>query len=663
MNSKKSLLSNPIILYSILFIIITTLCTIPFVRLHILPIWNADSVGQYYPAFLYIGRYLRSLIDSLLHGSCTIPTYDLKIGMGENIIGCLNYYGFGDPVNLIAILANKDNGYIVFIIVYIIRVYLSGISSLLYAKEMNFNPKVSAIGAVAYSFCGFSIYGGLMYIEWLSVMFYFPLMIAGAEAIIKDQKNKAPLLILSVLYGALCGFYYLYMSSLALAGYCIIRVVFRNGFSKIRQSLNSIILLLALYISGIALASPFLIPAIQAFLNSERNGNIINTLTTISLYVPNYSMIRDFFKCSIGVTKTYAMGIGIAEWLVIALSIFMPNSRKNMQIKVSILVTLLAISIPMTYWLFNGFGESNSRWYYIVHFLVMVVFVSTLTDINAMIQGANCTPKIISKVGIYLVCLLTCANVVRDAWGLILPYGQNWGSEFITTDEINIYADSPVAHSEIIMNDPELFRVDTETFLYTIGRPENVAMINNYNGCTYWFSIVNKYTQTYATQSLGMDFEWRSFGFNGRIYTQAMSGCKYYVSKSKDLTDTYELAESITFDQDIWYVYRNPFYTGFAYMIDTDSKEYDDSTFSSLEDYNRVIYKGINDEAVNTITYDYTKSCFRCTTTKAGRLVVVIPYDTHWKAYIDGEKVQIDKFNAYLSIEVAEGQHDIRIVY
>ncbi|PWT26218.1 hypothetical protein CPT75_03325 [Butyrivibrio fibrisolvens] len=279
--------------------------------------------------------------------------------MGENIIGCLNYYGFGDPINILAIFANSHNGYIVYSIVFILRVYLAGFSALLYSKEMGFNAKASVIGAIAYSFCGFAIYGGLMHIEWLAVLFYFPLMITGAEMVIKGKHYKA-LFVFSIMYGALCGFYYLYMSSIILAVYCIIRLAFINRLSALRNTLNTIALLLALYSIGIILASPFLLPSINAFLNSERNGNIVSIITDHTLYIPMPHLIRDFFKCSIKVTDTYAMGIGIAEWLLIAISIFMPNSSKNLQLKISLLLASIAVSVPITYWLFNGFGESNS---------------------------------------------------------------------------------------------------------------------------------------------------------------------------------------------------------------------------------------------------------------------------------------------------------------
>ncbi|WP_207658191.1 hypothetical protein, partial [Butyrivibrio fibrisolvens] len=65
----KRILDTPFLLYTLLFLITISLCSVPFIKLHIVPIWNADAVGQYYPAFLYTGSYIRTLLYSLIHGS------------------------------------------------------------------------------------------------------------------------------------------------------------------------------------------------------------------------------------------------------------------------------------------------------------------------------------------------------------------------------------------------------------------------------------------------------------------------------------------------------------------------------------------------------------------------------------------------------------------
>lgn len=57
-----------------------------------------------------MGQYLWEYSYICLHGNLVHPLFDSSIGMGEDIIGTLDYYGFGDPLNVLAVFATKENG-------------------------------------------------------------------------------------------------------------------------------------------------------------------------------------------------------------------------------------------------------------------------------------------------------------------------------------------------------------------------------------------------------------------------------------------------------------------------------------------------------------------------------------------------------------------------
>ena len=176
-------------MYSVLFLVILFSGFATFFQNDLSLIWNIDGIGQYYPSFLYIGQYLREFITNIFTGNFCFPIYDLSIGMGENIIGCLNYYGFGDPLNIIAIFANSTNGMYVFALRYILGLYLAGVSFCVYTRKVGLKGTSAIIPGLIYAFSGFSIDGGLRYYEWISVLFFFPLMLAGIEDIINDKKK------------------------------------------------------------------------------------------------------------------------------------------------------------------------------------------------------------------------------------------------------------------------------------------------------------------------------------------------------------------------------------------------------------------------------------------------------------------------------------------
>jgi len=150
-------------------------------------VWYIDGVGQYYPTFLYIGKYLRTFLAGLSQGIFSMPAFDLSIGMGEDIIGTLNYYGFGNPVNLIAVFATSSNGAQLFTLSYFLRLFLAAMAFRYFCRQFSSDPFYSDIGALIYIFSGFAMIGGAKYIEWLSVLIYFPLILAGCEKLIKGQ--------------------------------------------------------------------------------------------------------------------------------------------------------------------------------------------------------------------------------------------------------------------------------------------------------------------------------------------------------------------------------------------------------------------------------------------------------------------------------------------
>ena len=45
------------------------------------------------------------------------------------------------------------------------------------------------------------------------------------------------------------------------------------------------------------------------------------------------------------------------------------------------------------------------------------------------------------------------------------------------------------------------------------------------------------------------------------------------------------------------------------------------------------------------------------------KLMIAIPYSSDWKAYMDGTRVQTEKFNMFILLNLPEGQHDIALHY
>ena len=619
-------------------------------------IWYKDGIGQYYPAFLYIGQYIRSVLSSIIHMKFVLPIFDLRIGMGEDIIGVLNYYGFGDPLNIFAVFANNMTGPYVFAFSYLLRIFLAGLAFIVYCNEMNLNSKFIPLGAVIYSFCGFALFGGGRYIEWLSVLIYFPLLVLGVERIIKHKERNC-IFIIAVIYGSLCGFYYLYMSSLGLFVYWIVRIIVSNR----KEFIQSAIRCLTKYILGIMISAPILFPSLMAFFNSERKGAVWYVMRDWRYYIPSPKRAVSCFLETIIPSQSDKLGVTIVGWVCIILLFVMPRSKKNLQLKIGVIICILAASITNVSWLFNALGETNDRWFYLVHFFAAVATVSVLGDVsdNPLSLGRL---RLDSYRHYYLIVALVLINILINVWGLFYISNGGWINEMVDKRDSEKYIISPYNESSICMEDDSLFRVTNASLTNVNGRPENVAMINNYNGTTYWFSIVNRDIQLFADLLADKSLGHRSFGLSDNTLAEMMAGVKYkFLPDGSDYDkDSYTYVETITFNGELWNVYENKLYEGFSYCITKNAIDY---SAIDINGYLEAIGNGIISDCVNYEAYENGIFHSSVETTEDCEYVVALPYSKNWDAYVDGQKVDIIKEAMFCAVSLDKGVHNIELRY
>ncbi len=579
--------------------------------------------------------------------------------MGENIVGCLNYYGFGDPVNLLAVFANQDNGQIVFAITYFIRLYIAGLAMLFYLKTINVGKHSRVIAALGYCFCGFTLFGCTYYIEWLSALILLPLMLAQAELYINKKVNPV-IFSLVICYGALCGFYYLYMTSLALAVYCIIRVIAIDGKFDIKHLFKTCIRLFGWYLVGLGLAAPILFQALAAFLSSERNSHALSVVINISNYIPSIKSLANFVVFSIvpKLPRYYQLGITIFHWFAVLFIIkkaLTRGEKQDIQLGVGILLTIIAVALPITGYIFNGFGESNTRWLYLVHFFAAVILAVWMEELF-------CNNKKIYNC----ICILLVINIMVNTFMVYSNKGLNLSDQLIASNEVSSYVESPISSFKEILNDDELYRIDHDLYTDINGRPDNIAMLNSYNGFSYWFSIINSNSQNYVDWDAKKNLNWRSFGFGNNAYTAALAGSKYYCAKEdNNLGDDFTYLEEIEFNGEVWKLYKNNLYKGIVYECD-DATEYDLGIKGNFEEYNKNLYKSIDSSNISSVSYDSKSdeiSFFANIDKDKSNVVIAIPYSKDWKATVDGQKVEISKFNGMLAIEVSQGEHEVKLTY
>lgn len=334
------------------------------------------------------------------------------------------------------------------------------------------------------------------------------------------------------------------MVSLALVPYCAVRLLRKHGLGSYQEIIKKCLWCIGYYLLGIFLAAPILLPSLDAFLGSLRTGvSPWNIIFGLENWLP--TMCKEFF--------------------------FLPRTKRNIQCMLAVVTGVLTWCIPVFGYLLNGFGvQTYTWWVFMLQFGFCVVLICVLEEAEACLSGKKENWNIPIQIqwyrrGIYAI---TFINIIANMLFLNSEYGLNWSSEFLTYDEVEKYIDSPVCYSDVLADDKGLYRISNDSLTGINGRPENVAMINDYCGLTFWFSLVNGNTQEMIDQLATKNwYNWRSYGLNNSPEYETMAGVKYYFQKDGEAIPLgYEKVEEVSFYGDRWKVYENTNALPLAYV-------------------------------------------------------------------------------------------------
>ena len=219
---RKKQIARFLAVYTALFILTFLLSYSPFLQEGKTLIWsNNDGRTQHYPTLVYVGRYLRQIVLNLLHGELAIPLFDLNLAMGSDVIATLNYYGLGNPLYLLSAFVPTRYTEYLFNALIVLRIYLAGLSFSALCAYHGKPQSHALVGALMYSFSGYMIFSVLHHPYFAEPMIQLPLLLIGIDQVIR--RKRPFVFILSVFYSALCGFYFLYMMTLMLGAYTLVR--------------------------------------------------------------------------------------------------------------------------------------------------------------------------------------------------------------------------------------------------------------------------------------------------------------------------------------------------------------------------------------------------------------------------------------------------------
>lgn len=345
---------------------------------------SADGFNQYYPAYVYIGRYLREMIPTLLQEH-TIPMFDFSLGYGDDIMTTLNYYGFGNVFYLLSALAPDKFASILYTLETILQIYLAGLAFSYSLGNQQIRVQTRLAGAMIYAFSGYTLSFGVTFPTFLMALVTFPLLVDGMNHVMESRRFHLSLrYILALFLLSCCGFYFLYMEVIAVVIYCVLYGVFhfRNRFLAY---VRAILCLFAQSVIAVGMSCVILLPVVIAYFASERAQEERVWNDVLSLYDVS-ELLERVRGILIDPGKGEALGLTIPILFLIV--IFLARHRKRYPVIASELVICVAgFFIPAVGSVMNGLSYSSDRWMYIVYYFISVSVTLTLQDLDETLQS------------------------------------------------------------------------------------------------------------------------------------------------------------------------------------------------------------------------------------------------------------------------------------
>ena len=608
--------------YTLMFLLMCIVAFLPFFTEGKSFVWGAgveDGLSQHFSALAYYGEALREFFRNLLAGHPKLVMWDMSLGYGADILSTLNYYAIGDPLNLLYGFVSPKNTETMYNFMIVLRMYLAGITFIMYARKMKKRSYGTVIGALVYVFSGFCFRLGLRHPFFINPMIYFPLLCLGIEKIY--QRERPYVFIFAVCVSAMSNYYFLYMLTIFAVIYAWIRFYKYTEENKMKNFCLTILKFGMYYTLGIAMAAVILLPSVIGFLGNGRYGNGADWKSLI-VYPGKYYLlfIENFIGYGNMGSNTNAGYLPIVG-IVVLFTLF-SQRMKHKKYRAAFIASIIALILPIFGYAFNGFSYANNRWAFALSFIValltaemyprlfvmskrqqigigagIIIYTVFCIIVNASGEEILKNKGIMAACGLiavfYILLLIfqrlgydTQKRIVRVSMAILLlisvgvhgyyrfdPKGYAYTQEFM--DQGQAYRTLKEDNIRMLSkaNDPSVYRVHAEGYRY-----KNYGLINHLNTISGYYSITAKcVTDTIkGYDTLGMQYADKYKGVDQRLGLLSLAGVKYIT-----VAHNSQVAKDVSSMGDVPYgveklrkkgnitLYKNKYALPFAYAYDS----------------------------------------------------------------------------------------------
>ena len=327
-------------------------------------VWKGDGLSQHYLALCYYARWGKAVLGSLLSGRPAFPTFNMHMGFGSDLFTTLQYYVIGDPFSLPAVFVPQRYMLEFHDAMIVLRMYLAGLSFDGYCRTMGRRDLTGNLcGALVYVFSTFALFG-MRHPYFLNAMIWFPLLLTGAERILRGSKGR--LFTIAVFLSCISNFYFFYMLVLMTVVYVVWRAC--RIFLQYTKGVKVLLLLagkfLARGVLGSAMGACFLLPILIRFVGDPRAAGetVYGKLYSLSYYT---KLPEAFVAFGTDATLEYwtCLGFGgIGLVCVLLLILDADREKKLLDLRLAFAGMLLLTVLPSAGAALNGFSYPSNRW-------------------------------------------------------------------------------------------------------------------------------------------------------------------------------------------------------------------------------------------------------------------------------------------------------------
>lgn len=596
-----------IVAYTIGFVVVFSLVYLPFLENGVSLIWRRDAISQYFPKAMYYARYMRETVAQLLQGNFALKMYDFSLGMGDSVPVKL------EPLYWLHALFKPEDMEAGYEFVMVLRMYLSGLSVsalLLYLKK---DEKITWICSYIYCFSGYVLYACTRHTQFMVPFILLPLLVIAVEEIIRKKRWIPGCILIAV--SLLCSYYFLYMNTIALAVYFLVRYAFLPKTQQTWKNFWSYIGCFAgAYILGVGMGSMTIFTSLFNYFGSARTGS--GNIAAESLFYYKKDWIQDIYMSLVapGEGLGYWMKLGLVPVCLLAIVyIFLRKGKQELKIYLSI--SLVGLLFPFFAYFMSGFGSVTNRWLYIFILLVTIAVAEFLQEIPSltkkelavlflavlpyfimgMLYSRYDTVFFLKGLALLLMTLLVVAMSAktigifsrRQMTGVMTALillslavngdmlfgsnGSNLAEEYAQKNEAVKEAEGAKIRACTDLEDDSFYRVteaETNTYNYCASSALGVNSVSYFNSTMN--GLILEFDRLLGNGRSSMVYQ---SDFNNRTMLNALAAVKYYGALDDETAEYmlpygYSLLEKKTIDDTDYAVYETKDTLPLAYSYD-----------------------------------------------------------------------------------------------